>query len=477
MSSGTSILILDHDPTTRTLLADAAEKLGWTTRHTDSGLQAVELLGSGEIDILIADLDAPGLDALEVVRRARRDSPGVQTVVIASSETMTKASEAVRLGIPDYLIRPFGLPEVKRVLARLAERRPPAPAQTGPSAEAATFLANLVGRSSAMEKVRQSVLKAADKRLPVLILGESGTGKELVARAIHACSRWKDEPFVPVDCAALSPALIESELFGYVRGAFAGATQSRTGLLAAAGRGTLFLDEIGELSAELQARLLRAIQEREIRPLGSNERVMIDARILASTNIDVKEAVHAGSFRQDLYYRLNVFSVRIPPLRERKDDILALVHHFLERYGAADGVADFSQEFMSRLMQYDWPGNVRELENLIQRAIAVSSGPRLDVKDLPSTLVYRTESQASTRDTARLQELERKAITEALAATGGDRARAAKLLGIGKTTIYRKLKEYGFEEETSGTLTPQAALAASIPDIPELTGDTKPPRV
>jgi DNA-binding NtrC family response regulator len=473
MSNGTSILILDHNPDTRALLAGGAEKLGWAVQEADSGLRAVELLGNGEVDILIADLDAPGLDALEVVRRARRDCPGLQTVVIASSKTMTKASEAVRLGVADYLIRPFGAPEIKRILARMAEKRPPSPTRIEPSAEAAALLPHLVGGSPAMEKVRQSILRAGEKRLPVLILGESGTGKELVARAIHSCSSSKDEPFVPVDCAALSPALIESELFGYVRGVFPGATQSRTGLLAAAGRGTLFFDEIGELPVESQAKLLRVIQEREIRPLGSNERVMLDARIVASTNIDIKEAVGAGTFRQDLYYRLNVLTIRIPPLRERKDDILALVHHFLERYGTADGVADFSPDFMSRLMQYDWPGNVRELENSIQRAVAISSGPRLDVKDLPSTLVYRTESRASARDTARLQELERKAITEALEATGGDRARAAKILGIGKTTIYRKLKEYGFEEEAGRAPAPQQALA----NIPELTSDTKPPRV
>jgi DNA-binding NtrC family response regulator len=473
MNDGTSILILDHDPNTRGLLADASGKLGWATQQTDSGLRAVELLGSGNVDILIADLDAPGLDALEVVRRARRDSPGVQTVVIASSDTMTKASEAVRLGIPDYLIRPFGAPEIKRVLARLAEKRPASSAQPGPSAESAGFLAKLVGQSPAMEKVRRSILKAAEKPLPVLILGESGTGKELVARAIHACSRWKDAPFVPVDCASLSPALIESELFGHVRGAFPGAAQSRVGLLAAAGRGTLFLDEVGELAVELQARLLRAIQEREIRPLGSNERIVLDARIVASTNVDVKQAVRAGTFRQDLYYRLNVLSIRIPPLRERKDDILALVHYFLERHGAADGVADFSPEFMSRMMQYDWPGNVRELENSIQRAVALGSGPRLDLKDLPSTLVYRTESRTSARDTAKLQELERKAITEALEASGGDRARAAKILGIGKTTIYRKLKEYGFEEEASRAPVPDQTFAT----LPELTRDHKPPRV
>ena len=448
MNRMTSVLVLDHDPQTRELLVDAARKRNWGAKVADSAVSALELLEEVGADIVVVDLDVPGLDGMEVVRRVKRDRPEADIVVIASSAVMPKAAEAVRLGIPEYLIRPFGAVEVKRVVARLAEKRPSAGEESRLAPQAEQALRRLVGNSPAMEKVRQAVVQAAPKRLPVLIVGESGTGKELVARAIHACSAWREEPFVPVDCGALAPTLIESELFGHVRGAFTGATQTRPGLLAEAGRGTLFLDEIGELPVELQSRLLRTLQAREIRPVGSNDRVPLEARILAATNINVPEAIRQGKFRQDLYYRLNVITIRIPPLRERRADILALVHHFLELHGASEGVADFSPEFMSRLMQYEWPGNVRELENCIQRALALSSGLRLEVKDLPSTLVYRTESRSGAHDAATLQDLERKAIVEALEAVGGDRVRAAKLLGIGKTTIYRKLKEYGLGDES-----------------------------
>jgi DNA-binding NtrC family response regulator len=448
MDGATCLLVLDHDLRTRELLVDAARKRNWQHKVADSAVRALELFEEGGADIVVVDLDVPGLDGMEVIRRVKRDRPEADIVVIASSTAMPKAAEAVRLGIPEYLIRPFGAVEVKRVVARLAEKRPSSGEEHRLTPEAERALRSLVGNSPAMEKVRQAVLQAASKRLPVLILGESGTGKELVARAIHVCGAWRDEPFVPVDCGALAPTLIESELFGHVRGAFTGATQSRPGLLAEAGRGTLFLDEIGELPVELQSRLLRTLQEREIRPVGSNDRVPLEARILAATNINVPEAIRQGKFRQDLYYRLNVTKIRIPPLRERQADILALVHHFLELHGASEGVADFSPEFMSRLMQYEWPGNVRELENCIQRALALSSGLRLEVKDLPSTLVYRTENRSAERDAATLQDLERKAIVEALQAVGGDRVRAAKLLGIGKTTIYRKLKEYGLGDES-----------------------------
>ena len=340
------------------------------------------------------------------------------------------------------------------MLCRLAEKRPAALVSAELAPEAERELRKLVGHSAGMEKLREEVQKAAAKRLPVLVLGESGTGKELVARAIHACSPWRDEPFVPVDCGSLAPSLIESELFGHVKGAFTGATQSRAGLLVEAGKGTLLLDEIGELPVELQAKLLRVLQEREVRPVGSNERMPMEARIVAATNVNLKEAVREGNFRQDLYYRLNVFTIRIPPLRERKEDILMLVNHFILRHGTADGIADFSPEFMNRLMQYNWPGNVRELENAVQRAVALSSGVRLDFKDLPSTLAYRSENRSGGGDSAKLQDLERRAIKEALDAVGGDRLRAAKLLGIGKTTIYRKLKEYGLEAEAESPLMP-----------------------
>jgi len=309
----------------------------------------------------------------------------------------------------------------------------------------------LLGDSPAMREVYRVILRMANKRHPVLILGESGTGKELVARAIHAQGPWRDKPFVPVDCGALAPTLFESELFGHVRGAFTGATEARQGLLASAQGGTLFLDEIAELPFEAQAKLLRVLQEYEVKPLGTNERRRVDARIVAATNQDLKAAIKRGTFRKDLYFRLNVVAVKLPPLRERAGDIPALVDFFIKKHGGAEsGGAGLSDEVMRRLMSYDWPGNVRELENCIQRVLVVGSGPMIQVCDLPSSLLYFMASTPAARDDARtLQVLERHAILQALEATGGDRARAARLLGIGKTTIYRKVKQYGLERSVS----------------------------
>jgi two-component system response regulator HydG len=299
-----------------------------------------------------------------------------------------------------------------------------------------------------MQKVYRLIAKVAVKQHPVLIVGESGTGKELVARAIHSKGPWRDRPFVPIDCGALTPTLIESEMFGHVRGAFTGATQGRQGLLAAAGEGTVFLDEIAELPVELQSKLLRALQEREIKPLGSNERIQMKARIVAATNQDLEAALKRGTFRKELYFRLNVVSIKLPPLRDRREDIPGLVGHFLRKHKANEsGIAGVSDEVMARLMSYDWPGNVRELENCIQRALALGSVPEIRMIDLPSNLLYFVgEPRHDQRSLATLQEFEQRAILEALEATKGDRLRAAKLLGIGKTTIYRKLKEYGLDD-------------------------------
>ena len=252
--------------------------------------------------------------------------------------------------------------------------------------------------------------------------------------------------FVPVDCGALTPTLIESELFGHVRGAFTGATQSRQGLLASARGGTVFLDEIAELPLELQSKLLRALQEREIKLIGSNERMRLEARVIAATNQDIEAAIKRGAVRKDLYFRLNVVSVKMPPLRERKSDIPALVHTFIERNGREDNrVVDVSPDAMARLLNYNWPGNVRELENCIQRALVLGGGPVIQVKDLPSNVLYQVGSDEAKPPVSSLADLERHAVLQALEATGGDRVRAAKLLGIGKTTIYRKLREFGLE--------------------------------
>jgi len=308
--------------------------------------------------------------------------------------------------------------------------------------------AGLSGASARMQRVYHLIAKVAVTRDPVLVLGESGTGKELVARAIHSQGPWAGQPFVPIDCGALTPTLIESEMFGHVRGAFTGATQSRQGLLATAGEGTVFLDEIVELPVELQSKLLRALQEREIKPLGSNQRIPVKARIVAATNQELQAAIKRGTFRKELYFRLNVVSIKLPPLRERREDIPGLVRFFLAKHQAqAGGITGVSEEVMARLISYDWPGNVRELENCIQRALALGSAPEIRVVDLPSNLLYfEGQARHDPRALATLQELEQRAILQALEATKGDRIRAAKLLGIGKTTIYRKLKEYGLDD-------------------------------
>jgi two-component system response regulator HydG len=298
-----------------------------------------------------------------------------------------------------------------------------------------------------MQRVYKTIEKVSAHEYPVLVLGESGTGKELIARSLHLMGPRKDGPFVPVDCSSFVQTLIESELFGYVKGAFTGAMQSKQGLLEAGNGGTVFLDEIGDMPTDLQARLLRALQEKEIKPVGSTERRRIDVRIVAATNRDLESAIRTGAFRQDLYFRLNVVQIKLPPLRDRKSDIPLLVTAFLEKYSASEeAVRTVSPDTMRRLMAYDWPGNVRELENAIERAVAMSSGPVIHVADLPSNLHYATSERVPLRDEILpLEELERRAILRTLRETNDDKLAAARMLGIGKTTLYRKLKQYRLE--------------------------------
>jgi two-component system response regulator HydG len=304
---------------------------------------------------------------------------------------------------------------------------------------------SLVGRAPEMEKLYRLIAKAAHSAHPVLILGESGTGKEMVAHAIHHSGPFRDKPLIPVDCGSLVPTLIESELFGYVKGAFTGASQSKEGLLAIADGGTLFLDEVGELPLDLQAKLLRTLQEKEIRPIGSTKRVPINIRILAATNRDLEQEVAKGSFRQDLYFRLNVLSLRVPPLRERRQDIPLLVGKFLERVSLpSERIPEITDDAMESLIAYDWPGNVRELENCIERCCAMTSGPLIQRLDLPSCItgVSPLRVAAAESKIVPMAELEKQTILNAIAHLNGDKLMAARLLGIGRTTLYRKLKEY-----------------------------------
>ena len=348
-------------------------------------------LATGQIDIVLTDIRMPGMGGLELLKIIRQDFPGVDVVMITGFGTVASAVQAMKQGAYDYLTKPLKLDDLARIFRRLVEKQDLEAENRMMREQLRTHqgFANLIGTSPKMQKVYRLILKVAPKRHPVLILGESGTGKELAARAIHAYSPWNKKPFMPVDCGALTPALIESELFGHVRGAFTGAVQSRQGLLAAAEGGSVFLDEIAELPVEVQAKLLRVLQEREIKPIGSNLRTPLDARIIAATNQDVQTAIRRGGFRKELFFRLDVVSIKLPPLRERKSDIPLLVHYFIERHSGSEGnITGISADAMTRLMSYDWPGNVRELENCVQRSLALGSGSIIQVRDLPSNLLH-----------------------------------------------------------------------------------------
>ncbi len=418
------------------------------TTVVESASAALTQLRTKKFDALLLDFRLASLNGSDLPTAARHAQPEINIILMLEGRGDVPAQEPLRLrGFP-LLTKPLKIEELARALETPVQIVPaalPQPDAAAPGSASSEF-AGLVGVSAKMKKIYRLISKVALQRHPVLITGESGTGKELVARAIHGQGPWRTQPFVPVDCGALPPTLIESELFGHVKGAFTGAAQSRQGLLAAAGSGTVFLDEIGELPIELQSRLLRALQEHEIRPLGSNERVRFEARIIAATNQDLEAGIKRGSFRKDLFFRLNVVSIKMPSLRDRKEDIAQLVRHFLARLGDEESVSQISDEAMGRLLSYDWPGIVRELENCIQRAVSLGSGKFIDMQDLPSTMLYNLARKSSSRqDLTTLQALEQQAIRQALQATNGDRVRAAKLLGIGKTTIYRKLKEYGID--------------------------------
>jgi DNA-binding NtrC family response regulator len=442
------LLIVSHEKSLRDRCTAVATRMGLGVRAAESMLGAFSILNAGGVDMIFADARTQGFDVQELVKSARGSSPESDVIVLADSASADLAERALRQGAYDYRTGPFERDALQRLLERLVQIRQ-MHAENRLLREqlgARQGLGALIGAAAKMQKVYDMILKVAIKRHPVLVLGESGTGKELVARAIHSYGPWRDLPFVPVDCGALSPTLIESELFGHVRGAFTGASHNRSGLLVAGGKGTVFLDEIAELPVEVQSKLLRAIQEREVRPVGSNQRMALEARIIAGTNQYLEGAITRGTFRKDLFFRLNVVSIKLPSLRERKNDIRLLVHHFIDRYGGtSNGVKDISYDAMSRLMSYDWPGNVRELENCIQRALALGSGPEIQVRDLPSNLLYTMQNESGKRRFSTLREIERDAIRQALEMTGGDRLRAAKLLGIGKTTVYRKIKEYNLK--------------------------------
>jgi two-component system response regulator HydG len=462
------ILVVDDDATVRRACCEIVAGLGFVPLSASSVPEAREAMKEQHVDMLLLDLKLPGGGGLKLLSEVRVLYPETGVVVMTAFATVSSAVEAMRIGAGDYLTKPFALEELTTVLDRSSRRlhfdmqsrklRERLRTQKG--------MGNLIGNSPEMEKVYRILSKVAFSTHPVLILGESGTGKELVARSIHSNGPHAVKPFVPVDCGSLVPTLIESELFGYVKGAFTGAGRSRDGLLASAEGGTVFLDEIGELPLDMQAKLLRALQEKEVRPVGATHAVPISARVLAATNRDLGEMVAQGLFRKDLYFRLNVVNLKIPPLRERRNDIAVLAAHFLEQTHRETGVShEFSGDAIRLMTEYDWPGNVRELQHAIERACAFSSGPVINMVDLPTQLQeFRMNKNAADlsaaaagegagdghalpgRGIVSIADMEKRAILGTIRQLQGDKLMAARLLGIGKTTLYRKLKEYGLAE-------------------------------
>jgi DNA-binding NtrC family response regulator len=457
------LMVVDADPAVRSACVEIGASLGHSMLSTPDLNQARILLHGHSADILLVNLPYGSQQGLELVSEVKLLYPDLVVVAMTASGSVNAAVEAMRRGASDYLTKPFTVDELAGVLERAAQavRVDKESRHLREKLRLSQGLGSMIGRSAEMEKLYRILSKVAQSTHPVLVLGESGTGKELVARTIHAFGPNANKPFLPVDCGSLVPSLIESELFGYVKGAFTGAVKSKDGLFVSAEGGTVFLDEIGELTLDLQAKLLRALQEKEVRPVGATHRVPIKARIVAATNRDLASMVEKGSFRKDLFYRLNVVNLRLPALRDRREDIPLLAAHFLDRVSKAQGRKfTLNDEALRTMMRHDWPGNVRELEHAIDRACAMSSGPILQLGDLPTQLqqqgleAHRAAATAAepavdaetTAAIVPLAEQEKQAILGAIRTLNGDKLLAARMLGIGKTTLYRKLKEYGIAD-------------------------------
>jgi DNA-binding NtrC family response regulator len=437
----TKLLIVDDDPEMLGVLVRHFESEGHAVSAAADGRAALEALERDDFDVVLTDLVMQQADGFTILRAIHGHDPAPRVVLMTAFASLETAIEAIRAGAYDYLTKPFKLGEASLAVSRALDDRRLREENRRLRAEVDRRFSfdAILGRSKAMRTVFGQVAAIAASDATVLILGESGTGKELVARAIHQRTGRRDHAFVPVNCAAIPENLLESELFGHEKGAFTGADRKRRGLFVEADGGTLFLDEIGDLTAPLQAKLLRALQERSIRPVGAQHDIRLDLRVISATHRDLPKLVHEGRFREDLYYRLAVLPLRLPSLRERVDDIMLLAAHFLERATAALGkrLEGFEDDATTWLLGHAWPGNVRELENVVERAATLSSGPRVTLKDLHIELSAASPADA-TRPT--LEHLELEYIRRVLAETGGDKHAAARLLGVSVRTIQRKLR-------------------------------------
>jgi two-component system response regulator AtoC len=465
------LLIVDDEQSIRKLCVTVGEALGFICMEAESGETALALLEEQPVHMVLSDMVMPHMSGLEFLEKVKKLLPRTEVALMTGHGSIETAVQAMKLGAYDYITKPFSpLEELRLFLRRMAEkvRLVEENEFLRQRMDSETAVHGIVGSSAKIQEVLRVASRLKDTRTAVLISGESGTGKELIARAIHFRGAFANRPFVAVDCGSLVPTLIESELFGYEKGAFTGALKSKAGLFQSADTGSVFLDEIGELPLELQAKLLRVLQEKEVRPVGSNQRVKVDVRIIAATNRDLEAAYKNGTFRTDLYFRLNVVTVHVPALRERRSDIPMLVNWFCERYAPGADLR-VSNAAIKALMNYDWPGNVRELENCVERAVALGDGTLIDLGDLPASIALNSRETrppsesgpelvselAATNEsgssqsgvavspsTTDLEDIERATIQRVFEQVKGDKALAGRMLGISRATLYRKLKRY-----------------------------------
>lgn len=445
---GYPVLVVDDDGEMCRLLSEVLEEEGFSVTPLSDSLEASRLLRKEEFDVVITDLKMKGLKGLDLLEEVQQVAPMTPVIIITAFGTIESAIQAMKMGAFDYLTKPFQMEELVLTVKKALENRLLKKEVLRLRKEVASRydFHHLIGKSPPMQKIYDLIERISNTFSNVLITGESGTGKELVAKAIHYSGIRKENAFVAINCAAIPEALLESELFGYKKGAFTDARSDKRGLLFEAHEGTLFLDEVTEMPLTLQAKLLRVIEDREVRPLGDTTSYPLDVRIIATSNRDVESFIKQGQFREDLYYRLKVIDIEMPPLRERKEDIPLLIQHFIHRFNTElkKNISGVSAEALRLLLNYSWPGNVRELENVIQRAITLSRNELILPEDLPSSLVPKTDDriyEKAIEDQLTLDQLEKEYIRRVLIETGGNKSKAAAILGLDRKTLYRKLQE------------------------------------
>jgi DNA-binding NtrC family response regulator len=442
------ILVVDDEENVQTLFKWILGKEGYEVECASNGEEALGRLETQWFDMVISDLKMPGMDGFEFVKRAKRSNPSIPCVLLTAFGTIESAVAAIKEGAYDYLTKPANTEQIKLVVKRGLElhRLTREVDRLRAQVENGSDFGSIVGHSKAMRPLFHLIKLVAKSNSTILIQGESGTGKELIARAIHQNSLRRDQTFVAIDCGALPETLLESELFGHVRGAFTGAINNKKGLFEEAHGGTLLLDEIGDTTPTFQSKLSRVLQENEIRPLGTTKSIKIDVRVIAATNKDLKKEVERGNFREDLFYRLAVVPIVIPPLRSRKEDIPLLVNHFINKYSQQNELEPktITPNALRLLLDHSWPGNVRELEHLIERAVLISPGPEINLEVLSPAPVAADESPTPLHQATKgaREIVERRKIAEALQKAGGNRSHAARLLGISRSALYNKLKSY-----------------------------------